>query len=210
MLRKLIPLLLGSVPMMAYASQETQFWDWFVANDSALYHFTSSADPMLDQLDSHLKQIRKELTFELGPIKPDGRREFVISADGLTAAFPAVEALYAAAPKLDHWQVIKYRPRRNPINTLTMGDHTFDPAKVRCLLANDGNRIGIVLMYDDYKQNDGLFTQASYLLLDEALGEYAVETQVGFVNIQGVDDRWVKQSFPMTQLGAEFDQVKQR
>ncbi|MGY4495450.1 hypothetical protein [Pseudomonas sp. TE3610] len=209
MLRKLLPLLFGAMPIMAHANQEAQFWNWFVANQSALYRFTSPTDPVLDQLGSQLKQVNEDLTFELGPVQPEGRREFIISADGLKAAFPAVEALYAAAPKLDLWQVVKYRPRRSPVNTLTLGEHTFDPATVRCLLAKDGAKIGIVLMYDDYKQNDALFTQASYLLLDDALGEYAVETQVGFVSVRGMEDRWVKQSFPMTRLAAEFDHAKQ-
>ncbi len=210
MFRNILALLCSTLPMIANASQETQFWNWFVAHESALYGFTSPTDPVLDQLSSHLKQIRKDLTFELGPMSSGGKRELIISADGLAAAFPAVDALYAAAPKLERWEVIKYRPRRNPVNALVLGGQTFDPARVHCLLVNDGTKIGIVLMYEDYQQNNRLFTQASYLLLDHALGEYTVETEVGFVNVQGNENKLMSQSFPMTELAAEFDHLKQQ
>lgn len=206
--RKMLTLLFGALPITVNASQETQFWNWFVVNESALYRFTSPTDSLLNDLARQLTRINADLTFEFSPVKPDGKREFVISADGLKEAFPAVELLYSAAPKLERWDVIKYRPRRNPIHTLSIGGRDFDPSKVHCLLAKDGSKIGIVMMYDDYELDNRLFGQASYLLLDEALGEYAVEMQVGFVDIRRKEERWIAQSFPLTELASEFDAAR--
>ncbi|MBV7562189.1 hypothetical protein [Pseudomonas sp. sia0905] len=67
-----------------------------------------------------------------------------------------------------------------------------------------------MIMYDDYEPENNLFGQASYLLLDEALGEYAVEMQVGFVDIRSREDKWIAQSFALTELASEFDAAKMR
>ncbi|MGE8498893.1 MAG: hypothetical protein ACN6O6_15405 [Pseudomonas sp.] len=210
MLKRMFALLCSSLPLIAHAGQEAQFWNWFVANESALYRFTSPTDPVLDELSSQLGQVHQDLTFELGPVMAGGKREFIISAGGLKEAFPAVKALHAAMPTLDQWEVIKFRPRRNPMNIITLGEHTFDPARILCLLADDGEKIGVVLMHEDYEQDNIVFRQASYLLLDEALGEYVVETDVGFINVHGREARWMSQAFPMTELGAEFDHAQQQ
>ncbi|PZW64431.1 hypothetical protein F471_03952 [Pseudomonas sp. URMO17WK12:I1] len=210
MIRKILTLLCSALPITGNATQETQFWNWFIENESALFSFLSPTDPLLDDLNHQLAQVNADLTFEFSLVFQDGRREFVISANGLKEAFPAVEALYAAAPTLKRWDIIKYRPRRNPVHTLSIGDREFDPSKVNCLLVKDGVKIGIVIMYDDYEPENNLFGQASYLLLDEALGEYAVEMQVGFVDIRSREDKWIAQSFPLTELASEFDAAKMR
>lgn len=207
---KILAVLSSALPSMANADPEAQFWSWFVANERALYRFTSPTDPLIHQLGSHLKQVHQDLTFEIGLENKGEKRDFVISADGVKAAFAAVEALHAAAPKLDRWNLIKYRPGRLPMYTLELGEHTFDPAKVLCMLAEDGEKIGIVLMYENFEQDNDVFTHASFLLLDQALGEYVVETQVGFVNVQGREAEWVSHSFPMDELAAQFQHASQQ
>lgn len=210
MIRKILTLLFSALPITGNATQETQVWNWFVENESALFSFTSPTDPLLNDLTHQLAQVNADLAFEFSLVAQDGRREFIISANGLKEAFPAVETLYTAAPTLGRWDIIKYRPRRNPVHTLSIGGREFDPTKVNCLLVKDGAKIGIVIMYDDYEQENKLFVQASYLLLDDALGEYAVEMQVGFVDIRSREDSWITQSFPLTELASEFDAAKMR
>src|SRR5579859_3139341 len=117
----------------------------------------------------------------MGPIK-DCKREFVISAGAIRSGFPAVEAPYGVAPPLQRWIWVKYRPRRSPINDLEYGGKSIHADDVRYLLAKDGDKVGIVLFFDGYSdQQRSTFGQIGYLFLDEALGEYAMETRVGFV-----------------------------
>ena len=44
-----------------------------------------------------------------------------------------------------------------------------------------------------------------YLFLDQALGEYAVETQVGFIEFAGHDSRYFDESSPLSELPKRFD-----
>jgi hypothetical protein len=82
----------------ANASPESDFWRWFQKNENALFDFERDQERTFDRLAAEMQKVDPSLTFEFGP-KDDGRREFVISADGIVEAFPKVESLYAAAPK---------------------------------------------------------------------------------------------------------------
>jgi hypothetical protein len=153
-------LLTGSV----MASSESNFCSWFTANESRLFKFELDQGRVFDDLSNELKRVNGDLTFEFGPVK-DGKREFVISAGGIRSAFPAVEALYGAAPPPQRWVWVKYRPRREKIT----------------------------------------FGQIGYLFLDEALGEYAMETQVAFVEFQSRSSQYFERSGPLTELPPQFD-----
>ena len=95
----------------ALATPEQAFWSWFEKNEKRLFTFETDRDRVFNELAGKLKQVHESVTFEFGPVE-DGKREFVISADGIKDAFPAVEKLYALAPKLPRWKFIKFRPRR--------------------------------------------------------------------------------------------------
>lgn len=147
-----------------------------------------------------------DLTFEFGPVK-DGKREFVLSAGGIKAAFPAVEALYSKAPALPRWVWVKFRPRRVPINDLDYGGKKVRADDVRYLLAKDGDKVGIVLFFDGYSDAEKTtYGQIGYLFLDEALGEYAVETQVGFIGFDSRESKHFDRSHPLRELPGAFDE----
>lgn len=207
MLKGLLTLLGSVLPVMSYASPETEFWKWFMAHETALYRFESPSDPILGQLSARMSAINAGLTFEFSGIRADGIREFIISAGGIKAAFPAVEALYDAAPSLERWQLIKFRPRRESLSTISFDGRIFDPSKVLYVLAQDGDKVGIVLMFDGYVPEDQAFAQAGYLMLDEALGEYTVETKVGFIEMQGKEGELQAHSHPLTEITQHFDEV---
>jgi hypothetical protein len=131
----------------------------------------------------------------------------VISAGGISTAFPSVEALYNKAPSLSRWVWVKYRPRRLPINDLNYGGKSVKADDVRYVLSKDGDKVGIVLFFDGYSEKyKGTFGQIGYLFLDEALGEFSVETQVGFIEFQGQNSKYFAQSHPLRELPAHFDE----
>jgi hypothetical protein len=187
-------------------SGEEAFWKWFTANEARLFSFERNQQAMFDELGAQMKRVNADLTFEFGPVA-NGKREFVISAGGISAAFPSVEALYNKAPSLPRWVWVKYRPRRLPINDLNYGGRSIKADDVRYVLAKDGDKVGIVLFFDGYNEKEkGIFGQIGYLFLDEALGEYSVETQVGFIEFQGHDSKFFGQSHPLRELPAHFDE----
>src|SRR6187399_703219 len=96
---------------MFWKSKEEKFWKWFQANEARLFDFERDQDRVFAELGPAMKKVHSNLTFEFGP-KKDGQREFVISADGIKDAFPAVIALADKAPELPRWNIIKFRQRR--------------------------------------------------------------------------------------------------
>ncbi|WP_129649608.1 hypothetical protein [Peristeroidobacter agariperforans] len=190
----------------AKASSEDRFWSWFAANEARLFEFEKDQEAIFDSLQAELQRINSDLTFEFGPVK-DGAREFVISAGGIKSAFAAVESTYAMAPSLKRWVWVKFRPRRWPLSDLEYGGKKVRAEEVRYLLAKDGDRAGIVLFFDGYnEQEKGAYGQMAYLLLDEALGEYAVEAQVGFIEFHSTESKYFSQSSPLPELPQHFDE----
>lgn len=188
------------------SSSEDAFWKWFVKNEQRLFEFEVDQETIFDELTRMMKQVNSDLTFEFGPVR-EGKREFVVSAGGIKSAFPAVEALHDKAPTLPRWVWVKYRPRRLPLNDLEYGGKEIKADDVNYLLAKDGDKVGVVLFFDGYNVEDKkTFAPIGYLFLDEALGEYAVETQVGFIEFQGRDSRYFSQSHPLKELPGQFDE----
>lgn len=186
-------------------TKEQQFWEWFEQEEDLLFNFDRDQDRAFGLLSTALASISPDLAFEFGPNK-NGMRDFVISADGVKRAFPAVEALAAAAPALPRWNVVKFRPRRNPIMQLNFGGKTVDPANVEFSLLSNGRELGLYLFFDGYTQKeDAIWGQIGYLLLDEALGEFDVKTKVGPIQFFPSDFQPEVKRYPLSQLPEMFD-----
>lgn len=170
-----------------------------------MFAFENDRDAVFSDLREQLDKVHPDLTFEFGPIR-EGKREFVMSAGGIKSAFPFVEALHSKAPTLPRWAWVKYRPRRLQLNDLGYGGKSIRADDVRYLLAKDGHKIGVILFFDGYNEKEeNIFAETGYLFLDEALGEYSVETEVGFIQFMGRDSDYFVQSLPLRELAAHFD-----
>jgi hypothetical protein len=159
-------------------------------------------------LTAALHRLHPDLTFEFGPVEDDGKREFVISADGVREAFPAVERLYSTAPPMGRWEWVKFRPRRGPMD-LEIGGRSIKVADVRYLLFRDEDpeRIGILLFLAGYTAtHHDQFGQAGFLLLDNVLGEYDIETRVGAIDFASPTSPHFSQSRPIADLADQFDE----
>jgi hypothetical protein len=179
---------------------EGPFWNWFQAHDSALFAVKTGNEPICGELSEELHRVHPALTFEFGPVE-SGRREFVLSADGIKDAFPAVLALGRAAPALSRWTIIRFRPPRPDVTQISVGGLHVDARTVQFLAEPDGDRTGLTVSVPGYKATPKkTYEQAAYLLLDGMLGEYAVETGVGFIEIVPADGRRPGRWQPLTQV----------
>jgi hypothetical protein len=134
-----------------------------------------------DTLAGELHGIDSALTFELGPADKSPR-DFIISADGIQAAFPTVFALAKAAPPLPKWHIVRFRPPRPGPWSIEVSGVKVDGTGVAFLAEKDGDKTGVTLSIPGYRETgDHRYQQAAYLLLDGTIGEYAVEMQVGFI-----------------------------
>ena len=190
-------------------SPEAQFWAWFEKNEDMLYHFERDQERTFGTLKAEMSKVHPDLTFEFGPVE-DGKREFVISADGLKDAFPAVESLYASAPSLSRWKVTKFRPRRPPM-TIRIGDLHLEPSDVEVAVEADGDKAGFTVFmkkYDESQKNQ--FAQAAFLMLDQAIGEYDMETKVGFIEVNPFEKESPYQRHGIESLPKMFDEFIKR
>lgn len=188
---------------------EVSFWRWFVESSDRLFHFEMDQEAVFDELSVALHQVDPNLTFEISNIQ-DGKREFVISADGILESFPAVQRLAAAAPLLDRWIVIPFRPPQGVGFIVDFGNFTLDPADVWFSHESDRDRTGLTIYVRGLlEENKEVAAQAMYILLDTALGEYDVETKIGFVELQPLtDDPEALGLIPFTGIGEVFDTVR--
>ena len=192
---------------------QEQFWDWFVHHEPELFSFDPKRiierERIFDEIANELRKIDPDLSFEFGPNgKP--KREFVISASGIKRAFPAVVSLVSAAPPLDRWRVIAFRPRRTPMNSVEFRGKRVDPRDVQFSLLDNGELAGIYLFIPGFREGDLDFKNIGYLLLDEALGEYDVESRLGLIEMFSPQTATDGDRYPMADLPALFDQLVSR
>lgn len=191
---------------------EQKFWKWFQRREDALFR-DESADGGLFQteLGPELKRIHANLTWEVSPVQSDGRRHLVISADGITDAFSAVESLVDAAPKLDRWEFIRFRPRSPEYAEFTIRFRGIEiiQTDVECLLTTDGVQIGIQMFIKGCPDPASEpFVGVAFLIADAALGEYDMECKVGSFKVEPFQtDADNLGRFSYTELRERFDEA---
>ena len=187
----------------ADASPEQDFWRWFQQHEATLFDFERDQEATFDRLATEMHKVDPDLTFEFGP-KDQGRREFVISADGMRRAFPKVESLFAEAPELPRWKIVKFRPRRAPADIEYQGVEV-SAAKVAVILEARGALVDLTVLMPDCAVATAKACQAiAFLLLDQALGEHDVETKVGRIAV-GDPSRGDASAVPLRALPMAFD-----
>ncbi len=186
-------------------SQEGLFWKWFYDNDKLIYNFEDDTERIFDLISNEINKINPHLTFEIGPIEEDGKRDFVISADGIIDAFPAVKTLFGLAPYLKNWNFIKFRPRRN-IHSISYGGKSVSEPDIFYKLYSVKDKVGIQLFINGYNKDEHeIYSSIGYLLLDDALGEYDVETKVSFVEFHDINSTDFNGARSISELSIHFD-----
>jgi hypothetical protein len=95
--------------------------------------------------------------------------------------------------------------------TLRIGNKKVDPDDVRCQLFKDGDKVGIMLFFKDYSEDEeDIYGQIAYLMLDQALGEYDVETKVGFIEFTSNESKYYDGAFPLSALAKYFDELTEK
>lgn len=191
----------------ANASVEADSWKWFQKNEDMIFNFEKDTENTFDKLSLALSKVDPELTFEFSPIRENGKREFVLSAGGIKKSFPSVELLFNSAPELKQWTIVKFRPRRTPLNDLTFGGVSIKADDVYYNIYKDEDKLGVVLFFDNYSDKEHTtYGNLGYLFLDEALGEYDVETKLGFIEFHNKSSEHFDGAKPIRELATQVDE----
>ena len=201
-----------TLPMRLFAKEapEQKFWKWFVKNESQIYA-SEGYSPIIKQLSEKLSEYKSGITYEVST-EENGKRGFIISADGIRELFPDVIALYKAAPKLDKWEIIAFRPRMGNFANVKLEyeGEGFDPSKIWIHPIRENGNFDLIIYYPGLtEETRNLVITGVYILLDTALGEYDVVTGIRYLDFHKLPDSPESEGLlPFTKLREIFDENK--
>jgi hypothetical protein len=138
-----------------------------------------------------LKRVDRRLWFEVS--EPDGGdREFIITAEGHTDAFPLVDTIVARAPRLAGWRFVALKPPMGFDFVTTYEAIRFDPRSMWFLPLQISSRphdFGIRVGVPNF--SDAIERQASNaveVILDTALGERAAALYIQHVEVSNLPE----------------------
>jgi hypothetical protein len=179
----LIILIIGLTLLYSCADRRTKeevFWDWF-ADRQKDYYMDSVNTELYNQLSRQLHKVDPGLTFEFSPIHDDGSKELMISAAGIKERFPVVIKLVNKAPTFKKWKIQAFRQRvPDNYDRVNYGNLILSYDDIYFRSEKDGDKIGVEFFIKNYKDNNE-YGNAIFLLLDQLLGEYDVETKIGWM-----------------------------
>ncbi|MCR8560917.1 hypothetical protein KXD93_24885 [Mucilaginibacter sp. BJC16-A38] len=173
-------------------STEQQFWDWFIKNEGK-YFFLCQVDDadererLLDDFLEHLHRYCDKLFFEIGG-HPDEKQDLIISAEGNTDFFDAVESLVKAAPQVERWNIIAFKPVMDDFVTEYNGIRLNPKEMYFIPLSNKAStQLGVRIYAEGYDPNlKTEFLTAAYLALDCLLGEKSCALDIGYVEVKSL------------------------
>jgi hypothetical protein len=157
------------------------FWAWFVENEKRFRDVeTPQKEQFLDELQRHLHAFCDSLWFEIGG-HPNGPRELIVSAEGRSELFPKVRELIGAAPKLDGWCFIPFKPAQGFDFVTEYAGLTISPKATWFMPLESRTNpaaLGLRVAYSHFeKSKEKIYLAATYLVLEAGLGELdAAET----------------------------------
>ncbi|WP_264741152.1 hypothetical protein [Cytobacillus firmus] len=162
------------------------FWIWFEKNSQDYYRLKEeNLNSLFNKLSKQLSKINEDLAFEFSADLIEGKREFIISADGILSAFPDVIDLVENAPQLEGFKIIAFRQKSavDDISTIEYEDISLGPDDVYFTYRKNGDTLDIVLYLRGYNSDFEEWENAAFILLDTIIGEYDVATKIGSIDM---------------------------
>jgi len=175
------------------------FWKWFLKNSDKYFYFENNQYELFKQLKMQLNSIDSNLVFEFSPILNDGKREFVISADGIKSSFPSVIRVVKSAPLLSNWKIIAFRQPRREISQVNYDNLVIKYEDVYFRFAKDNDQVALELNIRGFYESPE-WTGAVFILLDSILGEYHAEMSLSAIKKQILNESEIPTLFPIISL----------
>ena len=178
------------------------FWEWFKANESQLWKIDQDTEKVYRMIRDALDKVCPGLTFEIGMAVADGRRQFFLSDGGNSSYTTQADDLHRAAPDLVRWQIIKHTSAPIVQTEAAAALPTKTGADVRFQLFNDGDKVGILLMFSNYLESKrDIFARIAPDLLKEEIGEQMLQSRVGFIDYSGPESNFYANAHALSDLG---------
>ncbi|MCC5931232.1 MAG: hypothetical protein JJU28_18430 [Cyclobacteriaceae bacterium] len=194
---------------MLHTQLLNDFWEWFTENSELYFEPDSLREKHFECLLQKLKRIDKNLTFEIGPLNETGKRQLIISANGILSSFTSVMAMVEKAPSLTLWEVLPFRQRKpDAFDEVRIGNISVKKKDVFFKYAKDFGKIELELFIDGYKDEDDTYKAAAFIILDHVLGEYDTEMKISSICFHMLDELNHNGLFPIDKLPELVDEYK--
>ncbi len=180
---------------------QMRFWKWFEDNASSLAAVRSGNDPILQKLARELRKVHPNLDFEMG-LSDNDQLEFIVSANGIKKVFPIVEQLVACAPTLPNWKIIAFRQPKGSVPEILYENFLLKAEDVWFSHKQRMDKVDLTIYIRDLSpSNAEQAIGASFILLDNELGEYVVATNIGFIEHKPLPDNPAARGFqPLSEI----------
>lgn len=188
------------------ATPESNFWKWFISRSNEFYiSIESNTENLFKELDTELHKYDQNLTYEFSQIKNNGKREFVISADGLTESINSVIKLVNAAPKMSNWEIKAFRQRKSFEQDIVIENFKVSPKDIYFSSSISNNKISITLYVSNFVTKKE-YIGALFALIDNLIGEYDAMKYISSLDIKTLQNEYELK--PITELPKLIDDFK--
>lgn len=183
------------MPALATESPESKFWTWFEGEHDRFRNINKVKDgeELLDLFLARLHEFDSELYFEVSQPLDDGSNELIISAEGVRAKFPKVEALVAAAPKISKWKILAFKPALGFDFIHEHGELKIDPRKLWFLPLTakiDPSILGLRVGLADYDEEaEDKIKNSVWIILDTGLGEKTCADRIRHLEVVALPEK---------------------
>ncbi|MGG3580893.1 hypothetical protein AAXE64_29335 [Priestia megaterium] len=187
---------------------EQEFWSWFEKNSEDYFQLDeNNYDLLFNKLGLQLSKYHKDLTFEFSMEMNQGKREFIISAEGMVSAFPAVIKLVEEAPSLEKFNVVAFRQRQDSEQEIYFEDIVLNTEDIFFTYREDKQMdcLDIVIYIKGYSEENDQFIAAAFIMLDSLIGEYDVGVKLGEINFEPYQEE--KEAEPILNLVSLVDKL---
>jgi hypothetical protein len=179
-----------------------RFWKWFEDNANSIAAVKSGNDPILQKIIRELRKVHPNLDFEMG-LSDDDLLEFIVSANGIKSVFPVVEKLVACAPTLPNWKIIAFRQPKGSVEEILYENFLLKTEDVWFSYKRRMDKVDLTIYIRNLTPgNEEQAIGASFILLDNELGEYLVATGIGFIEHKPLLENPAARGFqPLNEIG---------
>jgi hypothetical protein len=197
------------------AKRIAQFWHWFEANQQKIFDIECPNDEQLGLLFHQLDKVDRNLTLELS-LKKEAPKELILSAGGIKETFPLVEKLVDAAPLLQNWQFIAFKPRRNLEELAYPGADRLPLNALWYQLDTSQSPFGLNLYIVGHQPESlSVHAQICFFILDNLIGEFQVAHHLGEIDFIGLPEEDSQRALiiqqeglrPITGFAQHFDEA---
>ena len=187
-----------------------KFWEWLAANAArAISEDEQVREAASDQLSELFHAAFPDLTWEI-EVQDDNDLWFIISADGVPDRIDDVVQAVRNAPKVPGWKIVPFRQRGSLNVSLQVHGRTLSYQDIWCQAETVGWQANVVFHINGLtNENKDDLAGATFVLIDNALGEFDSMVRLGELDFQPLEDEPVKQEdyFPLSDLPDYIDRL---